>query len=384
MTSKTIAHVLTVTFLIVAPFPALGCSVIGHWIENGYSDELIEGDLSGIRTFIGCGGAEVTDTFTASVAMGSSFHIDGQAPPACPGYFPYEEDLTFSDCNHASGLAHNDPSTGSGPVDWVRTGPISTITPLETVIKDSARVSTSGATSTHGGPIGTHSDLHILVTDAGVSVYGQSLSLQSDKPAGVDTITQPLPTDEFGATSAVVETQIKNPGVSHIISTTPDAQSPTEASITWLPARYEDLFETSCYVYALYSDYLTGPTNSSIPGLPGYTLTTSFLKAVMSYGSGLLTDGVTYIHYLGSGNYGTDICARTKIGVCAVEGISSAVDKTVVPLSGNINVATFGTRVAQDAGSKINVHHVDIYFGDRVTDCNNMGEPQNTVYFNNY
>ncbi|MDI6801374.1 MAG: hypothetical protein QMD01_04895 [Thermodesulfovibrionales bacterium] len=116
-----------------------------------------------------------------------------------------------------------------------------------------------------GGRLLTSSDLTFLLTRLTMSgtevpVSDWTIDLQSDR-GDIDTIYQPDITNNNGETTAQVETRDQSPngGISTISSNTSGITTVQPAVITWLPAKYESTFYTTCYSTELESDYPSSP-----------------------------------------------------------------------------------------------------------------------------
>src|SRR5205823_1803474 len=117
---------------------------------------------------------------------------------------------------------------------------------------------------TDAGQVTTRSTVTITVTDSsGNPLSGISTSIQSSRP-DLDSLTQPTsPTDSSGMTTALVETEDQTLGqqvaTSTITSGDPDTSTSTPATITWLPAEYEDDFLITCYITSLETSFPSKP-----------------------------------------------------------------------------------------------------------------------------
>ncbi len=225
----------------------------------------------------------------------------------------------------------------------------------------------SGVQNSH---VLTRSDLTLQVTQDGQPASGVLVSLQSDHGTQ-DTITDSAnPTDANGIATAEVETR-NQPGTSTITSALASTQTAKPGVIQWLPAHYQGSFDVTCYVVSSESNFSNTPLVPA-PGIPNNEYHRGFLDDVQMQGSGIALNG-TYIHYQGNGQYKELQCAQTKSGACAVDGITVAVDRSVIPLRSQIALKTVGTRTAQDTGGGVTGYHIDEFFGTRLTECLQAG-----------
>lgn len=225
--------------------------------------------------------------------------------------------------------------------------------------------------SVQNGHVLTRDGLTVSVTQGGSPAPGISITLQSNRPQS-DNITQPSnPTDQNGQTAGLVDTHDNdNHAVSMITVSNSNISTVTPASITWLPARYEGQFVVTCYAISQESNFLNTPM-VTVPGIQGKKFHQGFLKDTEMNGTGETLDG-SYIHYQGSGRFKTlpTQCAPTFTGTCAVDGVTVAVDPTVIPLYGEISIDTIGNRTAQDTGKgRIHGYHIDVFWGTRENEC---------------
>lgn len=229
----------------------------------------------------------------------------------------------------------------------------------------------------------SHSDVTATVTSGGQPAPGVNVSLMSDQGAA-DTIKQPSsPTDSSGVTKGEVETRTQ-PATSVITSASPSLQTTNPASIVWLPSRYESSFLVTCYVVSQEADFSSTPLISGVNGLtPKSKYRSGFISDVRLQGSGVALDGTT-IRYNAGGIYSISNCPLTATGACAVDGSTAAVDFTIVPRRGAIDIFGVGGRIAQDTGGAITGYHIDEYFGTRRSDCRTAGRRTLNVDFTNY
>lgn len=224
--------------------------------------------------------------------------------------------------------------------------------------------------SVQNGTVLTRDWLTVTVTDGsgGSPAAGIRITLQSSRPQS-DNIMQPLyPTDQAGETAGVVDTRGNDNGAMSIITATGNnVRTIAPANIMWLPARYEQSFEVTCYAIPPESDFMKSPLVGA-PGIPGKKFHHEFLVETAINGTGEALDG-TYIHYHEDGWYKIESCPRTFTGVCATDGVTVAVDPTVVPLHGELSIDTVGDRTAQDTGGNIKGYHIDSYWGTRFDEC---------------
>lgn len=219
----------------------------------------------------------------------------------------------------------------------------------------------------------TMSKLDLTVTQDGDPLAGVAVPLQSDR--GIeDQIEGGGATDSSGTSSAAVTTW-DQPGTSTITSASPDIETFVPGIINWLPARYADPFDVTCYVISLEQDFLTSPMVLAV-GL-SVEHHEGFLNDVKLQGSGLALNG-TYIHYQGNNVFSPKACAVTKSGVCA-NGDTAAVDLRVVPLGSDISVEGIGDKSADDTGGGILGYHVDLFYGVRRQACLQFGHHPHNV-----
>lgn len=218
-----------------------------------------------------------------------------------------------------------------------------------------------------GGKVLTREALLVTVTHraGGNPASGIQLLLHSSRGLD-DNFTQPAyPTDQDGQTAGSVETRANGDGAMSTISVgNSNIQTIDPADIVWLPARYAVSFEITCYVVPPESDFLNSPLVSA-PGITGRKFHHKFLFETAINGTGQALDG-TYIHYhsrTGKFSVLPNRCAPTKSGACAVAGVTSAVDPTVVPMHGEVSIDEVGNRAALDTGNGIIGHHIDVFWG---------------------
>ena len=207
------------------------------------------------------------------------------------------------------------------------------------------------------GHVLTTSHLTVTVTKNGQPDPGALVFLQSDR-GDVDQILVPILADAGGDLSGDVFTH-DQPGGSTITTVGDDVNLLSPGSIEWLPARYENDFDITCYVVSLESDFQKSPL-ATAPGIPGRQFHQGFISDVRLQGSGKALDGTTYIHYDGNGWYSIIGCPQTKSGDCADDGTTTAVDRSVIPAMAFIDIDTIGERVAQDTGGGIDGYHIDV------------------------
>lgn len=122
------------------------------------------------------------------------------------------------------------------------------------------------------------------------------------------------------------------------------------------------------------------------PGIPRKKYHEGFLQDTKLQGTGKALDG-TYIHYRGHGRYMllTKPCAPTKSGACALDGVTAAVDPSVIPLKSIIGINSVGECEALDTGGGINGYHIDLFYGTRRHACLELGRSQgHAVTFQSY
>lgn len=230
----------------------------------------------------------------------------------------------------------------------------------------------------------TKSALNLYITNATLPQPGILISLASNRP-DLDTIIGPsISTDSSGKSMAEISTRAQ-PGQSTV--TAPDTANITTiqpGTVSWLPAGYESEFLVTCYIIASESESARTPSSSGVCGLPPKeTFRSRFLEDVKMQGSGIALNGAV-IHYRGKGCYNIDACARTSSGVCAEVGTTIAVDSSVIPRRGTVNVAILGQRIAQDSGGGVISYHIDDYMGPAKKQCLSLGRRTSTIIFTNY
>jgi|GEM_PF-3917577 3D (Asp-Asp-Asp) domain-containing protein len=221
-----------------------------------------------------------------------------------------------------------------------------------------------------GGKVLTQSRLALDVTDYIGPASGVQLTLSSDRTTQ-DVFDGPAsPTAANGHAEAFVSTRNQT-SVSTIDSTTPLVWTDPKGVITWLPAKYETKFNTTCYMAALESDSTDNFVDSRqfswcLVNPTGRSFRRKFMQDVVRQGSGIPVSQQAgeFVKYDGNGRcYYFDTCPRTSSGACAQVGVTAAVDRTVVPFGGAIDMETLGPRRAQDGGDWINDYDIDIYNG---------------------
>lgn len=238
--------------------------------------------------------------------------------------------------------------------------------------------------TTQNGKILTKSNLTLRVTQAGQSVSGMSVGLQSSR-GSQDAIQGPTAaTNASGTSTASVSTRAQ-PGQSTISGSSPsNLQTTNQANISWLPARYEHSFLVTCYTLAVEAEAPATPISHNVCGLPSANhYRSKFLTDVKMQGSGQALDG-TIVHYRGQGCFNTDTCARTATGACATVGTTIAVDRSVIPKGGSVTVDILGQRKAQDGGGWINGYHIDDYMGPQRAACLQLGTRNSGIVFQSY
>lgn len=239
----------------------------------------------------------------------------------------------------------------------------------------------------------TRSDLSLRLTYKITSgteepVSGGNLTLQSNR-GSIDTIYQPASTNSNGETTARVETrdQSSNGGVSTITSNTPGVNIEQPAVITWLPARYESKFDTTCYSTELESDYPNSPYKAAntwnwCRGVkpPSKKYRAHFMnEAVYFQGSGVAEGGEVVQYNSTNACYYISSCPLMASGQCAQVGVTIAIDvlwqrgtrNPVIPFRGTVDIETLGIRKAMDTGGRIVGYHIDVYKGVGRSACLN-------------
>ncbi|HET7922864.1 MAG TPA: 3D domain-containing protein [Gammaproteobacteria bacterium] len=220
----------------------------------------------------------------------------------------------------------------------------------------------------------TKSDLALTLTEGDQPDASDSVALQSDR-GSVDQIVQPGLTDSNGNAQASVSTRDQS-GSSTITSATADIKTKTPGIINWLPAKYENTFEVTCYGVAQESTDIRGPM-VIIPGISG-THHKYFFWDTQFQGTGLLLDG-NYIqrNWHKKGYYEVHPCPETSSGTCATKGITIAVDTSIIPMWSTVSIDPVGDRIAEDGGGWIHGYHIDVFFGRTASDykaCLNFGK----------
>jgi hypothetical protein len=140
------------------------------------------------------------------------------------------------------------------------------------------------------------------------------------------------------------------------------------------PKGFKDLgaFRLTAYVLAQESEFPETPRVPNPCGLKG-TFRRAFLfetthppLGVKMQGSGRSLNG-DIIHWAGDDCFEVLDCPKTKSGTCATSGRTVAVDKSVIKLGSELIIEDAGERVAEDTGSMINGHHIDIYHGTDIS-----------------
>jgi 3D (Asp-Asp-Asp) domain-containing protein len=197
-------------------------------------------------------------------------------------------------------------------------------------------------------------------------VAGLSIQVQSDRPQ--DTIIQPTePTNDKGVAKARIQTREK--GTATISGATSDiSAAPVPTTIAFNDANYEQRFRLTLYVIADENDW-GAPYVINPCGLTG-TYSRTFLREVRENGSGR-TSGGQYIQidWLSGGPQGERTCytvvpfPTTASGVLLEEGMTIAVDQSIIPTGSDVNIGGIGTRTAQDTGGAIVGYRIDLYVG---------------------
>lgn len=236
-----------------------------------------------------------------------------------------------------------------------------------------------------GGRVLTVSDLalHLTSNDPNVSAAGVSITLQSDRGTADNLFGPAKPTDAAGQAAARVTTRDQSAD-STITASNSDIDTTQPAQITWLPADYESDFLITCYVISDENDFLDTKLEKGVCGLPpDDSYHSGFIRDVKRQGSGKALNG-KIVHWAGHGCYEILPCAMTSTGACAQEGVTIAVDPSVIPRKSNVNVAILGDRVAQDGGDWINTFHIDNFRGMDRAGCNAFGRQHSKVTFLSY
>lgn len=354
--------------MLTAPTP---CTVPGNWLDAYGGVITVSANLTGSMKLPYCNSAHAL-TIALQGTTGFSVNASWSGGAEC---IAFTESLTFQGCDTAVGSFVN-ADGGTGPDTWTRTS----VTQVG-IAPDAPRIPT--ASRVQARRVLTHSNLTLTVTTDGQPAAGVTVALQSSRGTD-DTITGPSnPTDASGVTTAYVETRVQ-PATSTITSADPTIQTASPGTITWLPARYESSFLVTCYVVSLEADFTSTPLIGPVRGLPAANrYHRGFISDVAVQGSGIALDGTT-IHYDGGGRYSLQSCPLTATGVCAVDGTTVAVDRTVIPYGSTISIDTVGARVAQDTGGAITGYHIDEYFGTRRAACITAGRRTLGVEFDSY
>jgi 3D (Asp-Asp-Asp) domain-containing protein len=254
-----------------------------------------------------------------------------------------------------------------------------TITPQQVIIP-----SYSGVI---GGKVLTKASLGMSLKSGTAGVAGKDIHLTSSRGQIADHFIPGsgiVTTKADGSASISLYTRVQ-PGVSTVTSTDSDIQTASPSSVSWLPAKYDNEFLITCYTIANETDWPSTTASTDVCGLPEKnSYSNRFLKDVRMQGSGVARDG-TILHYnKGQQCYNIESCARTATGACAVPGTTTAVDFSVIPRSGTINVAIIGERRAQDTGGRITGYHIDEYVGAQPALCRKLGLRHSAVTFLSY
>jgi len=239
----------------------------------------------------------------------------------------------------------------------------------------------------------THAHLLLKLTDYVGPVSGVLLALRSDRPTLDQVVGPTRNTGADGSADGYVETR-NQASNSTIDSTTQLLWTDPKGVVTWLPARYVTPFLTTCYRTDLESDF-TGPFVAATKWTwcnstpTGRTYRAAFMKDIQTQGSGVSVLNET-IQYLTSAScYYFGSCPTTSTGVCAMVGVTAAVDNKVspvIPMGASLDIDTLGGRVAQDTGSRKSLvgYHIDIYNGLGAAACAGWSNPYLGVTFVHY
>lgn len=243
-----------------------------------------------------------------------------------------------------------------------------------------------------GGRVLTHSGVNLLLANPNEACGDVGLTLQSNR-GSIDSITQPVAIIN-GAANARVETrdQLTIAGVSTITSNTPNVITEQPAIITWLPAKYETKFNTTCYSTELESDYPNSPYKAAntwkwCKGVkpPTKKYREKFMARVEFQGSGVAVGGEVVQYEPNNACYYISSCPLTASGQCAQVGVTIALDRTIIPFRGTVDIETIGTRKALDTGGLIKGYHIDVYNGVGKATCNvTWSRSYNTINFLRY
>jgi len=251
-----------------------------------------------------------------------------------------------------------------------------------------APVTIPASQTTQGGSVLTRSHLALSLTDYVGPASGVLLALRSDRPNSDKFVGPTSATGTDGSAKADVTT-LYQPNVSNIDSTTPLVWTDPKGVVTWLPAKYETPFYTTCYRTDLESDY-TGLFLAANKykwcgtTLAGRSYRQDFMDDVKRQGSGISVQSEV-VEYNSKGHcYYFASCPTTSTGACAQAGVTAAVDPTVIPLRASITVDTLGARLAQDTGQGITFYDIDIYNGVGKAVCLAWPNPNLTVTFVSY
>jgi 3D (Asp-Asp-Asp) domain-containing protein len=339
----------------------------GNWVGN----IVINSDLTGSYSPPYCSSPL---NITVQITGSNSFDTrnDSDDPDECVG--ANTQNSFSSGCRSFNGQWDNDDGT-SGPWTCNLVGQKQvSITASKSIIPSESEVV--------GRKVLTQSTLTMVFTNGTSPISGASVPIESSRPS-VDTIINPDLTDGSGEASADDQTRDQS-GPSIIDVNASDISTVSSATITWLPAHYEDDFLVTCYVVSLESDFQSSALIGPVNGLPvNNKYHRGFIDDVKLQGSGIALDGST-IHFDGGSTYSIQSCPLTATNVCAVDGVTAAVDFKTVPRRGTISINTVGSRVAQDTGGAIIGTHIDEYFGTRRAACKQAGRRILGVDFSNY
>lgn len=236
----------------------------------------------------------------------------------------------------------------------------------------------------------TQANLGLRLTENDRPVGRVSVSLISSRSA-VDSLSIPLVvTDINGQASTVVSTR-SQPGLSVVKSTNSDIETTKPGNINWLPARYEQQFLITCYVFAE-EDYPAWKNSDLVDKVPNLDqnvkFKAGFLKDTKMQGTGKTSDGkyIAWVEKKQIFEYRSSPLTSTQVE--PIKGTTAAVDPSIVPYGGTINIdlPSIGTRIAQDTGGRFKggKYKIDVFMGYDRKACLTHGQRNANVNLISY